>query len=430
MKDLPTRKHGHDIIRRAVIAALVIFALSYLVIAGSKLPFVSIDRPSGAFVGATAMVLAGVLTPREAANDAVNWDTILLLLGMMVVTGYLARARVFRWISWKTLTHVHSPGGMLVAVTFVAGGLSAVLVNDTVCLMLTPLVVQLALDAKLKPLPFLLALAFGANAGSLATLTGNPQNMIIGTLSGIEYARFTAALALPALASLVVISLVLLFVFRAHLPARRLVDVQLPRPELDVRRALPCLVAVVGLVVAFLLGYDLAWSAMAAASFLIVFGGKPEPDAFESIDWRLLVFFAGLFVIVHGVAKSGLAEAMFTPLRPLFGSTVLAQSLSFGGFTLVASQLVSNVPFVLLAAQWMDTFADPTFMWLSTALFATLAGNLTPIGSVANIIVIEGARGHERVPFLGFVKVGAVVTLLTLAAAWGVLVFERWAGWL
>lgn len=409
--------------------ALVIFTLSYLVIAGSKLPFVSIDRPSGAFVGATAMVAFGVLTPAEAATDAVNWDTIFLLLGMMVVTGYLARARVFRWISWQTLTRLKSPRGMLVAVVFVSGGLSAVLVNDTVCLMLTPLVVQIAADAKLKPLPFLLALAFGANAGSLATLTGNPQNMLVGTLSGIEYARFTAALAAPALASLVVVAFVLVVFFRKHLPARRLVEVQLPKPSLDARRAVPGAATVVALIAAFLLGCDLAWSAMAAASVLVLVEGRDDSDPFESVDWRLLVLFAGLFVVVHGVARAGIAEAMFTPLQPLFGSTVMAQSAFFGVFTVLASQLVSNVPFVLLAAQWMDTFADPAFMWLSTALFSTLAGNLTPIGSVANIIVIEGAREHEPVSFLGFVKVGAVVTLLTLVVAWAVLVFERWAGW-
>lgn len=414
----------------AVTTALVVFLASYLVIAGTRLPFVKLDRPAGALLGATAMVLLGVVTAKQAVHEAVSWDTILLLLGMMIVTSFLAEAAVFRWVSWKTLTHVRTSRGLLVALVFVSGGLSALLVNDTICLMLTPLVVQLATDAGRRPLPYLLALAFGSNAGSVATPTGNPQNMIIGTLSGIDYARFAMALTLPALVSLAVVALVLLVAFRGELPAEPLKRTDVPAPALDTRLAWLCLFTLTGLVAAFLLGNDLAWSAMAAASFLLLAGAREPKGVFERVDWVLLLFFAGLFVIVHGVATSGLSQAMFERLGPLMGSSVASQSLSFGAFTVVASQLVSNVPFVLLAAPWLDSFQDPTFMWLSTALFATLAGNLTPIGSVANVIVLEGAREHGQVPFLSFVKVGAVVTVLTLAAGWSVLLLQRQLGWL
>lgn len=410
-------------------SALAVFLLSYVVIAGTRLPFVKLDRPAGALLGAVGMVALGVVPPDEAARDAVNHDTILLLLGMMIISAYMVEAQMFRYASWLTLTRIESPRLLLVALVFVSGLLSALLVNDTVCLMFTPLVVQMTRDANLRPLPYLLALAFGANAGSVATPTGNPQNMIIGTLSGIGYADFTLALLLPALVSLALVALLLSFAFRRVLPVRR-GDIDLPRPDLQSGLAGACTVTLVAVVVAFFSGAPMAWTALAGAAFLVLVAGRSPRGVFERVDWVLLLFFAGLFVIVHGVGKSGLAEAMFAYLRPVLGQTLESQALVFGAFTVLASQVVSNVPFVLLAAQWMDGFTDPTFLWLSTALFATLAGNLTLVGSVANLIVVEGARGHERVGFVEFFRYGAVITLATLVGGFAVLWLERWVGWI
>jgi Na+/H+ antiporter NhaD/arsenite permease-like protein len=318
---------------------------------------------------------------------------------------------------------------LLVAIVFVAGVLSALLVNDTICLMFTPLVVQLTLDARLKPLPFLLALAFGANAGSVATPTGNPQNMIIGTLSGISYARFVGALALPALVSLGLVAVVLLLLFHKDLPARPLSAVLLPRPDLNPPLAILCLLTLAGLVVAFLMGANLAWTAITGAAFLVVVSRRPARQVFEKIDGILLLFFGGLFIIVFGVGKAGVAQAMFDGLRPFFGDAALRQAFVFGVFTIVISQIVSNVPFVILSAHWMANFADPTFMWLSTALFSTLAGNLTIIGSVANLIVLDGAKEHGKIGALQFAGYGTLVTSATILCGFGVLWMERQLGW-
>jgi Na+/H+ antiporter NhaD/arsenite permease-like protein len=414
---------------RAVAAALAVFILSFIVIAGTRIPFTRLDRPAGAMLGAVGMVLLGVVTPKEAARDAINHDTILLLLGMMVITAYMIEARMFRFASWFTLTHVRSPRHLLVSLVFVAGLLSSLLVNDTVCLMFTPLVVQLTLDASLKPLPFLLALAFGSNAGSVATPTGNPQNMIIGTLSGISYARFTGALVLPALVSLGLVSGVLLLLFYKDLPDKPLDDVHLPRPDLNPRLAILCLATLAAVVAAFLMGFNLAWTAITGAAFLILISRRPTRQVFEPVDGILLLFFGGLFIIVFGVGKMGVAQAMFDGLRPVFGDTALRQAGLFGIFTIVVSQIVSNVPFVILSAHWIPNFADPTFMWLSMALFSTLAGNLTIVGSVANIIVLDGAREHGKIGALQFARYGALVTLVTTLGGFGVLWLEREGGW-
>jgi Na+/H+ antiporter NhaD/arsenite permease-like protein len=312
-------------------------------------------------------------------------------------------------------------------VVFVSGILSAVLVNDTVCLMTTPLVVQCCRDAKLKPLPYLLAVCFGANAGSVATPTGNPQNMIIGTLSGLSYTRFVLALGLPALLSLVIVTLCLLWLFRDELQAEsgELPALVLQRPAFDPRLAGLCLSVLAAILVGFCLGHSLAWTSLFGAAVIVLLGRRTPRRLLGQVDYVLLVFFAGLFVLVYGVGKAGLAERLFVALRPALGSTPLQQIWVFAGFTTALSQLVSNVPFVLLASQWMPLFADPPLTWLSMALVSTLAGNLTIVGSVANIIVLDTAGPDGRIGFFRFLRYGAVVTLLTTLASLLLLYLER-----
>jgi len=408
--------------------ALVIFIATYLFLVGAELPFLKLDRPGGAVAGAVAMVALGVLTPEQVYRDAVNWDTLVLLLGMMVMTSVMARAGVFRWISWAALRHAHGPRTLLAILVVVAGGLSALLVNDTVCVMCTPLVVALVEAAALPPLPYLLGLAFASNAGSVATLTGNPQNMLIGTLSGIPYLRFSAALLLPAVLSLAVVLAVLLFAFRRELAARGRFDIDVPPPPIDRKLALLCAFGLGFVVGGFLLGYDLAWTAMTGAALLLVVSRQPPKEMFAQVDGTLLLFFAALFVVTHGVAQAGITERIHAALAPLFGDDAMHQTLRFGAFTVAACQLVSNVPFVLLAAHWVPKMADPTLAWLSLALVSTLAGNLTPVASVANLIVLELAGDKGKIPFLRFLVLGAFCTFLPLGLALAALLVERRLG--
>jgi Na+/H+ antiporter NhaD/arsenite permease-like protein len=304
-------------------------------------------------------------------------------------------------------------------------------VNDTVCVMITPLVLRMVDDAELPPLPFLLALAFGSNAGSVATLTGNPQNMIVGTLSGISYARFAAALALPALASLAVVALVLQAFFRRELPRGRVLPAtRVPPPPLDRRLLAKALGATALAVLGFLAGAPLAWTALFAAAICMAIAGRAPREALLRVDWPLLLFFGGLFVVVAGIGEAGVADALYRAISPALGEDAVRQSLVFGAFTVVASQIVSNVPFVLLAAEWIPRLADPELGWLATALAATLAGNLTVVGSVANLIVLEIAGARARIGFWGFFRIGAAVTAATLLVGGAILLAERAVGWL
>jgi Na+/H+ antiporter NhaD/arsenite permease-like protein len=409
-----------------VLVALTVFSLTYVAVAAGRFPFLSVDRPAAALLGAVVMVAAGVLTPAEAAA-AVNGDTLGLLLGMMILSAYLSEAGFFRWASHRVIRAVHSPRMLLWTLVFTAGGLSALLVNDTVCLMMTPLVVAIVDETALPPLPYLLAVAFGANAGSAATLTGNPQNMIVGTLSGIPYARFTAALALPALAALLVVAAVLHLLFRQDLPRRR-IETRHPPPPLDRPLLAKALLSLGVALAGFLAGFPLSWTALFAAALCMAVGGRAPRDALARVDWPLLLFFAGLFVVVAGLARAGAAGRMYEAIAPALGAGVERQVLVFSAFSVAASQLVSNVPFVILAGEWIPRLADPERLWLATALSATLAGNLTPVGSVANLIVLELAGPRGRVSFGRFVLIGGAVTVVTLAAGLAVLLAQRAVG--
>ncbi len=409
---------------REVLAALIIFVATYLFLAGAELPFLKLDRPGGAVAGAVAMVAFGVLTPAEVYRDAISWDTLVLLLGMMVITSVMARAGIFRWIAWVALRRAHGPRALLAVLVLVAGTLSALLVNDTVCVMCTPLVVALVEAAALPPLPYLLGLAFSSNAGSVATLTGNPQNMLIGTLSGISYAQFSKALLFPALLSLAAVLTVLLVAFRRELSWKRL-SVDVPAPQLDRKLALLCTAGLAFVLAGFLLGYNLAWTAMTGAALLLALSRQPPKEMFAQVDGTLLLFFAGLFVVTHGVAQAGITERIHSALAPALGSDATQQTVRFGVFTVVACQIVSNVPFVLLAAQWVRKLADPHLGWLSLALVSTLAGNLTPVASVANLIVIELAGDKGKIPFLRFLWLGALCTFVPLALGVACLLIER-----
>jgi len=412
-----------------VLAAVAVFALTYVAIAAGRFPGLSVDRPSAALLGAVLMVAAGVLGPAEA-GAAVNGDTLGLLLGTMILSAYLGEAGFFRWASGRILRAVAGPRALLWAIAFTAGTLSALLVNDTVCLMLTPLVLRLIDDAELPPLPYLLALAFGANAGSVATLTGNPQNMIVGTHSGIPYGAFAAALVLPAAASVAIVALVLQLLFRRDLPRGRLPPHPGGDPKVD-RTLLAKALGATGLaLVGFLAGFPLAWTALFCAALLMAVGGREPRAALSRVDWPLLVFFAGLFVVVAGVARAGAAERMHAAVAPLLGGSAERQAIAFSIFTVAGSQIVSNVPFVLLAGQWIPRMADPRLLWLATALASTLAGNLTVLGSVANVIVLELAGPRVHIGFWRFARIGAVVTALTLAAGLALLLGERALGML
>jgi Na+/H+ antiporter NhaD/arsenite permease-like protein len=406
-----------------VIAPLVIFIATYAVVAAT-LNGRALLRLAGVTLGALAMIAFGPASVSEAFRDAISWKTLGLLLGMMLVSSSLQGAGWFEWVAAQAVRRARSRKMLLALIVAASGVLSALLVNDTVCVMCTPIVLAIAEAAQLPAIPFLLALAFAANAGSAATLTGNPQNMLVGSLAPIRYGEFVKVLALPALVSLLTVLCVLLLLFRAQLRQ------PLQRSEIEPRRldkwpALVSLLVLIGVIAAFLAGADLAKTALLGGALALLFTHEPRLKMLRRVDGSLLMLFASLFVVTYGVGKAGIAERAYDSIAPLLGTSVDHQMFTFGLFTLGACQLVSNVPFVMLAAQWMPKLSQPHIQWMALALVSTLAGNLTPIASVANLIVLQGAGDKGRIPFLRFLLYGAFCTVLPLLLSLACLLLER-----
>jgi len=391
-----------------------VFALTYVLIASRRLSVIPIGRPAGALLGAVLMVAVGALTPEESYR-AVDGNTILLLFGMMILTAYLERADFFRWVTGKILRMARTPWRLLWSFSLLAGVLSAFLVNDTVCLFLTPVVVAVCTRANLPMGPYLIGLATCANIGSAATLVGNPQNMIIGSLSGYPFVDFIRAAGPAACAGLAVNILLLRLYYGRRLPAVFTLR-EAETLSVSLTPGLGFLLAVVGLVVAgFFSGLHLGFTTLAGALVLIVADRREPRDIFARVDWALLVFFCCLFIVVEGLAGTGLVEKLWSDALPFLSLSRPGGLALFTGLMSLGSNLVSNVPMVLLIGPHLGELGPEKAGWVLLAFTTTVAGNLTLIGSVANIIVAEGAKSHYELGFFEYLRFGFVSTLLVLA---------------
>jgi len=410
------------------IVAIGIFCVTYVLISGRRLKVLPLNRPAAALLGAVLMVAGGVMTP-EQVYRAIDYDTLVLLLGMMLISAYLFLGGFFDWAADWILRVASTPQSLLRYLICTSGLLSAILVNDTVCLMLTPLVVAVMVRGRLPLAPYLLALAMSANIGSVATLVGNPQNMIIGHLSGIPFLRFSALLLPVAIVGLLIQYAVLSVGFRKVLRSA----VIFRPPELKLAEGRPLdrpLLWIAGIVLVlvfagFLAGMNLAWTALAGGALVMVLARRDTHQVLKLVDWHLLLFFAALFVVVEGLNGTDLTGKIYNNMRSVFGTSSTTQAWNLAWFSVLGSNVFSNVPFVLIAGKWIGNFAEPQLMWKVMALATTFAGNLTILGSVANIIVVESARGHVEVGFWDYARFGIPVTILTTAAGMIILLLAH-----
>jgi Na+/H+ antiporter NhaD/arsenite permease-like protein len=405
----------------------VIFTLTYIGLALGKVPGLRIDRAGISFVGATLMLITGVLRLEQAVSpESIDFKTLFLLFGMMIVVGVLRLSGVFEQLTNMALRRITTPKGLLAATIGLSGVLSAFLINDVVCVALTPLVLGLARRMKFNPIPHLIGLATAANVGSTGTITGNPQNIYIGSHSGISYYRFASRLLPIALLGLVVTYLVVCLVYRRQLARPEQAestdkDVTSTQDEngkkshhsrkhtrLRIKAVAVTLVA----VVLFFTGLPLELVALGAAAVMLFDGIKPA-KIYRQVDWSLLLMFTGLFIVVHAfqvhvVAKWGIESWTWLLNRPVDLLSLVSAGLS---------NLVSNVPAVLLLEPLAQAVPSATreSAWLALAMSSTFAGNLTVLGSVANLIVVESAgREGVRISFWEYCKVGIPLTILTL----------------
>jgi Na+/H+ antiporter NhaD/arsenite permease-like protein len=415
-----------------MLAAALILALTYVGVAFTRLPRVNIDRPSAAFTGAILMVIFGVLTFEEAIGG-IDFHTLGLLLGMMILVASIKATGLLDLLATKSLSLAATPRRLLVLVIVSTALCSAFLVNDAVVLLFTPIIIRACRARNVNPVPYLIAEAMAANIGSAATIVGNPQNMLIGIASGISFTRFFLYLLPVSLVSTAALILIVYSLYRREF-GKDFGAPQMPPGDqggFDVgaaKRIAPVLVLVV--IMFFLssvIKVGMPLIALGGAALVLVVG-KARPSAvIKEVDWVLLLFFAGLFVVIEGAHSSGVLEPLVERMVATPGAWGIA---SVSLVSTVVSQLVSNVPMTMLAIPVIGNVPGDT-LWIALAAGSTLGGNLTLIGAVANIIVVEGAdREGARIGFLEFLKVGALVTSVTVALGILILTAEHWAGWL
>ena len=397
---------------------LVILLVTYLLIAIQQVPVLRLNRPAAALLGAVAMVTIGGLPLRDAYG-AISADVMVFLLGVLLLTGFLEEGGFFEWAARFAVERAHSPTALLAAVVLVSGLLSAFFVNDTICLVLTPLLIAVLRPLGLPMRPYLIALALAANVGSAMTPTGNPQNMLIGVAGGLTFARFLASLALPSIGGLAIVLAIVWLLHRKELSRPLPAAVHVPDAPFDGVLVAKSLIVFAGALAGWLAGLSLPLVAITAAAVLVAIAKRDPAKAFAKVEWSLLLFFGALFVVMRGARDLPLVSDLTTAAAAHLSGAPGHDAIVTSAAMLGLSNLISNVPAVILWLPVVPTTPAPTFIWLTIAMSATFAGNLTLLGSMANLIVAERAEARgERLGFLDYLRVGVPVTLLTLA--WGI----------
>jgi len=391
---------------------LIIFILTYAVIALGEIPWARIDRTGAALAGAVAMVVSGALS-ESAAEHAIDFHTIALLLGMMIVVANLRLSGAFAFFARAMLSRAQSGFGMLAMTVAASGILAAFFINDVLCLALTPLVIDAAEIAGVDPIPLLLGLATASNIGSAATITGNPQNMIVAGFAHLGYSSFAIHLAPAAIIGLVVAYIVIAAVYRSSLGAKR-APADTSQRTVRVNRPLMIKSSIVtlGALAMFIAGYPTHLVAMSAGVILLFTRRIKPARVYRLIDWTMLAMFTGLFIVVAGFETTGFQ----TEVVHLIGVQRLTYPITLTAVVAILSNIVSNVPAVLLFRPLYPMLGGSRAVAILIASASTYAGNLTVVGSIANLIVIEQARLRKiNVTFFDYLRVGVPITLITLA---------------
>ena len=400
--------------------ALIIFLLTYAGVALGGIPGLALDRTGIALLGAIAMVVTEVL-PTSAALASIDASTILLLYALMILSAQFRLAGFYTRVALRICDLLNRPRRFLLILMLVSAALSAVLANDIVCLAFTPVLAVALLRSGLNPIPFLVGLAAASNIGSAATIIGNPQNMLIGQVAHLHFARFFLWCAVPSALSLAAAYLIILRLNRRGFggaPAQAGPAAH-DWPEFDFHQSRKGVIAAVILMALFFTPVPRELSAIAVAGVLLCSRRLRSGTILGLVDWQLITLFCGLFIVIRGIEITGLPAAAVARLA---GAGIDIHNLNI--LTVLAclvSNVVSNVPAVMLFTKFLDP-ARPT-EWYVLALASTFAGNLLTIGSIANLITIEQASRYGiRITFRDHARLGIPIT----AASIGITLLWVW----
>jgi Na+/H+ antiporter NhaD/arsenite permease-like protein len=396
---------------------ILIFLVTYTGIAVGSVPGLGLDRNGIALLGAIAMTASGAISI-EKAVQSIDVPTIVLLYALMVISAQLRLGGFYTWSAEKISFFLEKPRLFLLVLMLASAVLSALLANDIICLAFTPVLSYSLISSGMNPLPYLLALALASNAGSAATIIGNPQNMLIGQTGGLDFASFTAWCLPPSIASVFIIYFVICIIYRKTLDVRTRLKITDPGPsgnewpEFNMWQSSKGIAAVIVIIIMFFTDIPRELSAISIAGILLCSRKMESKEILGLIDWNLIVLFCSLFVVIQGMEDAGLPALIIKKMTE--SGIELSNFFNMTGISLLLSNFVSNVPASMLIIRFLPK-TDPA-PWYVLAVSSTFAGNLILIGSIANLIVAEqAARFGIRISFREHAKSGIPATLLSMA---------------
>jgi len=416
------------------IVATVVFLLTYAVIVSEK-----IHRMVAAFTGAAIVILAGII-PLEKAIHAIDFNTIGLLVGMMIIVGIARQTGFFEYLAIKAAKISRGePIKILAALSLVTAVLSALLDNVTTVLLIVPVTFAIARQLKLSPIPFLITEILASNIGGTATLVGDPPNIMIGSATKLGFMDFVLNLT-PAIVVIYVITVFIAqLIYKSQMSTQpELVSGIMKLDEQDeikdpvlLRKCLLVLfLTIMGFVLHQYVHLESSVVALSGASLLLLITRQDPEHALQVVEWPVIFFFIGLFVVVGALEETGVIEKVAAWSLEMTGGNKVATGMLILWLSAVASSFVDNIPFVATMIPLIQDMGrlggitDLNFLWWSLSMGACLGGNGTIIGASANVVVIGMAeKMGEKISFLGFMKVGFPLMLMSIVIATGYLLF-------
>ena len=418
-----------------VTAALVIFLITYALIISEK-----VQRTVIALFGAMLMVLAGVIS-QEQAIAHIDFNTLALLIGMMIQVLVLSKTGLFRYLSvWAAQKTNGNPVALLIALSVMVACCSAFLDNVTTVLLTVPITFTLTKDLKISPLPFVLAQVFASNIGGTCTMIGDPPNIMIASkVKELSFNDFIVNLALPCLISFVLTVLILLFIYRKEFAKvsknhNRIMNIKLAGLIRSKGLLVRCLVTLVFTICLFCThgllphwGLESGTIAVTGASLLLLLTMPDREKALEyvlsKVEWTTIFFFVGLFVLVGGLEVNGVINWLAAQTMQLTGGEPVPTTMSVLWLSAVMSAFVDNIPFVATMIPLVQDMGAMGYenlepLWWALSLGACLGGNGTVIGASANVVALGLARQHKlRVSFMQYFLIGFPIMLMTIAVS-------------
>lgn len=408
------------------VSSLVIFAIVYGLIIFRNIRGVKIPIWASMSIGAILVLALGIVKVQDALSS-INFDVIFFLLGMFVLVSGLESSGMLNRVTNKVISFAKTPRQVLFFIIFVMGLLSAFLINDTIALVATPIVLGLAKSMRLRPAPLLISLAFGITLGSMMTPMGNPQNLLISLHSQMEFPllSFLRYLFLPTIACLVSTYFIVQGYYKKEFSSAIMPEPSQENTLLDTDLAKKSSVTIILTVIGFFaVGIIKLFGVSTELNFshIAIFGGiallvisKKKRQIVSGINWQILVFFVAMFVFVQGLSDGGVIQ-LFQKILPLdvFPGSQLSP-INIIGTSVITSQLVSNVPFVAIYLPILQSYGfehSDVIAWIALAAGSTIAGNLTILGAASNVIIIEAAerKNGSSFSFKEFLKIGSIVT--------------------